>query len=84
MNESNQAIVIKEPNMQTVNTIIALVLVHGITHVNAKDTAIKKKNDAAVINSAYCSGNDGIVGNGSYFNLITAVELIIFNCSWSL
>jgi len=50
VNESNQAIVIKEPNMQTVNTIIALVLVHGITHVNAKDTAIKKKNDAAVIN----------------------------------
>ena len=40
---------IKEPNIQTANTMIALVLVHGITHVSARLTATKKKNEAALI-----------------------------------
>lgn len=49
VNESNQHNVIKEPNIQTANTMIALVLVHGITHVSARLTATKKKNEAALI-----------------------------------
>jgi len=49
VNESNQASVISEPNIHTHNTMIALVRVHGIIQVNAKDTAVKKKNDTADI-----------------------------------
>ena len=38
------------PNTQIATTIMAFVLVQGITQVSASDVAVKKKNDTADIN----------------------------------